>query len=215
MNIQCSLRTQEVCKIPRVLLVEDHALVRESLAMFLKEGMSLMLGETDTGMDALKLIKHNQWDIVLLDIHLPDVNGVDILRQIKAINPNLPVLMLTMSNDSSMAMKVYKIGASGYFCKEQSGNTLLRAIQHVLNGEQYFNAATLKYFISHSENTKALSERESEILRLLTLGKSQTQIASQLDISVKTVSTYRSRVLQKLNLNNTAELLLYALRDKI
>lgn len=215
MNIEYSSQQADGNPIPRILLVDDHDLVREALAVMLKGKMSLILGETNNGIDALKMIKHNVWDMVLLDINLPDTNGLELLKKIKNEYPTVPILMLTMNNDLNIALKAYKYGASGYFCKNESSQKLLTAIQHILKGEQYFNAATLKYFISHSQDSKTLSNRESEFMALLAAGKNQTQIAEELGISVKTVGTYRNRILEKLNLKTSAELLIYALRDQL
>lgn len=202
----------------RVLVVDDHAVVRRGVVQIVAEAPDMQCtGEAGTGREALRLARENDYDVVVLDIRLPDGSGLDILKQLRALKPGLPVLMLSMYPEQQYAARAFKAGAAGYLTKDSVPGELVEALGRVARGERYVSqslAQALSIQLSNQpgqEPHAALSDREDQVMRLLAAGKTVTQIAQELSLSVKTVSTYRTRVLEKLGLATTAELMRYAM----
>ena len=200
----------------RILVVDDHALVRRGLIELLQ---SLPVGaefvEAGTGADALTMALSESWDVVLLDLALPDRHGLDVLRELHAAKPKLPVLILTMFPEDQLALRVLEIGAAGYLTKESAPEELRLAIERVVAGHKYLSPAMSQAVADGLGGPppaphEQLSERELEVLRLLAAGRPITAISRQLGLSPKTVTTYRARLLHKLRMKSNAELTFYA-----
>lgn len=204
----------------RILIVDDHAMMREGLKRILDEVAEMeVAGEAANGCDALRLMREEHWDLVLMDIALPDKNGLDVLKQIKTEKPDLPILILSMYPEDQYAVRVLKAGASGYLTKESAPDQLINAIRTVARGESYISTRAAQKMATELKSKFAafphemLSDREFEILCHIASGKTPTQIAADLHLSVKTIGTYRSRILQKMNMQNNAELTHYAVKN--
>ncbi len=199
----------------RVLLVDDHPVVRRGLRELLSTAFpGVTIHEAGTGARAVGLIATEPWSLVLLDLSLPDYSGLEVLRRIRASKPTLPVLMLSMHAADRFARLAIAAGASGYVMKNAADDELVRAIGvHLHHGgrtaEAADGAATIPKGVSHED----LSSREYQTLRLIGRGRTISEIAQELGLSVKTVSTYRARALTKLKLQTTAELMVYAIRQ--
>lgn len=200
----------------RILVVDDHALVRRGLIELLQRlPDGVQFGEAGTAAEALALALGERWDVVLLDLGLPDRHGLDVLRELHTARPQLPVLILTMFPEDQLALRVLEIGASGYLTKESAPEELLLALKRVLGGHKYLSPAMSQAIadglggpppVPHEQ----LSDRELEVLRLLAAGRPITAISRQLGLSPKTVTTYRARLLHKLGMKSNAELTFYA-----
>ncbi|HEX8988883.1 MAG TPA: response regulator transcription factor [Rhodocyclaceae bacterium] len=203
----------------RVLIADDHAIVRQGLKQILSETEDLLVaGEADDGAEALLLARSQEWDVFLLDVAMPNRNGIDTLKQLKKEFPKLPVLILSMHPEDQYAVRAIQAGAAGYLTKQSAPAELVAAIRKVAGGEKYISptlAARLAEVIAGGDRAgfEKLSDREHEVLRLIASGKTLTQVAEELNISVATVSTYRARLLEKLGLSNTAELIRYGLEN--
>ena len=203
----------------RVLIVDDHAIVREGLKRILADAPEFRVaGEAASGTEAIKLVHENRWDVMLLDISLPGANGLEVLRAVKEHAPKLPVLVLTMYPEDQYALRMLKAGAAGYLTKEGAPAQLVNAIRKVASGGKYISSAVAEKLAWELERKRQpathedLSNREFEILRYIASGKTVSQIAQDLHLSVKTVSTYRMRLLTKLNMKSNAELTHYAIK---
>ena len=206
----------------RVLITDDHALIRRGLKQVLQEGLgAVVVGEAQNAGEALDQITTRPWDVVVMDITMPGRSGLDILRDIKSIKPDLPVLILSMHAEDQFAVRVLKSGAAGFIPKESAPEELIKAIRKVITGGRYITASLAERMAfelatpSDKPLHEALSDREFEVLRLIASGKSVGQIAEQVKLSVKTISTYRARVLEKMNMENNAELTHYAIKHKL
>ncbi len=202
-----------------VLIADDHAIVRQGLKQILSDTDDLVVaGEADDGVEALQLARNCQWDVFLLDISMPNRNGIDTLKQLKKECPRLPVLILSMHPEEQYAVRAIQSGASGYLTKQGAPAELVAAIRKVARGEKYISAALatrLAEVIAGGDRPllEKLSDREHEVLRLIASGRTLTQVAEELNLSVATVSTYRARLLEKLALKSTAELIHYGMRQ--
>lgn len=201
----------------RVLIADDHHLVRDGLKQILgaAEGM-MVAGEASNGDEALALVKANDFDLALLDMSMPGVSGIDLIKRIKLEKPRLRILVLSMHAEQQYAARALKAGASGYLTKDSASEQLIRAIRKIAAGGLLISdtaAAGLIAETTHAESLPhtLLSDREFEVFKLLAEGRSPTEIASQLHLSVKTVSTHKTRVLQKMGLGGTADIVRYAL----
>lgn len=190
----------------RILIVDDHAVVRGGLRQFLANTGDLEIAaEAETGADALALIPGGDWDLVLLDMSLPDINGLEVLKRIKRMRPNLPVLIFSMFSEAEFAIPALDAGASGYLNKDSPPYQILAAIRTIVDGARYVSPSLAEQLLSGvtSNSPKAphetLSRREMEVLLLLSEGVTLTRIGDTIHVSVKTVSTYRARILQKLD----------------
>ncbi len=202
----------------KILVVDDHALLRRGLIQVLAEDFDqATIIESSTGQEALDLIRNQEMDAIVLDINLPDKNGVEVLKEIKQMYPTLPVLILSLYAEEQYGLRVLKAGASGFLTKESAPEELVTAIKKVLSGGKYVSASFAEHLandlIDETPNAlhEILSDRELEVLCLIARGKKVSQISNELALSVKTVSTYRGRLLEKLRLKTTAELIRYAL----
>lgn len=205
-----------------VLIADDHAIVRQGLKQILSETEDLIItGEADDGSEALQLARIQPWDIFLLDVSMPNRNGIDTLKQLKKEFPRLPVLILSMHPEEQYALRALKAGASGYLTKQSAPEQLVNAIRHVASGKKYVSPAVAQQLIEAlSDDTDKLpheriTDREYQVLVMIAAGKSQTQIADKLNLGVATVSTYRARLLEKMGLKSTAELIRYGLEHDL
>ena len=203
----------------RILVVDDHEIVRAGL----KELLSIyheftVAGEAGSGADAVKMVREANWDIVLLDISMPDMNGIEALTQIRRIKPEQPVLILTMHPEDQYAVNLLRAGANGYLRKECSPEMLVAAIRTVASGRRYISPALGDQLAGEldGEGHKAphteLSDREFQVFCKLAAGQAVSQIADELFLSVKTVSTYRSRILEKMGMKTNANITYYAIK---
>jgi len=201
-------------------VVDDHAVVREGLKRIIAENPGMAVtAEAGDGHEALKVIQSEPCDVVLLDITMPNRNGLDVLKQLHSESPRLPVLVLSMHAEDQYAVRVLRAGAAGYLTKESAPAKLVQAIRKVVRGGKYVSPTLAEklVFDLDSDATKAphqiLSDREYQVLCMIASGKTVTQIADELTLSVKTISTYRVRILEKLSMKNNAELTRYAIKE--
>src|SRR5207253_6514258 len=204
----------------KVVVVDDHAVVREGLKRIIAENVGMTVsGEAADGHEAMLVIKSEPCDVVLLDITMPNKNGLDVLKELHAESPRLPVLVLSMHAEDQYAIRVLRAGAAGYLTKESAPAKLVQAIRKVVRGGKYVSQSLAEKLIFdlNTDSTKAphqiLSDREYQVLCMIASCKTVTMIAIELGLSVKTVSTYRVRILEKLNMNNNAELTRYAIKE--
>jgi DNA-binding NarL/FixJ family response regulator len=202
----------------KVLVADDHAIVRRGVRQVLSDAHDMVVaGEASTGHEVLQSVQQNDYDIAVLDIAMPGSRGLELLKQLRTLKPKLPILMLSMYPEQQYAVRALKAGASGYLTKESAPDELIAAIRKVARGQRYItlSMAEALAFQLGGEAEEAphdrLSDREYQVMRLLASGKTVTDIAEELSLSVKTISTYRTRLLEKLGLNNTAEIVRYAL----
>ena len=204
----------------RVLIADDHTVVRQGLKQILSEDPQLtVVGEAADGNEVLTALETLSVDALVLDITMPGRNGLDVLKEVKRKRPTLPVLVLSMHPEDQFAIRILRAGAAGYITKESAPEELVGALRKVCSGGKYVSpqlAEKLAVFIE-DETTRPphekLSDREFEVLRMLALGKTVTEVAEELLLSVKTVSTYRSRVLEKMKMASNADLTRYALQN--
>jgi len=203
----------------RVLICDDHPIVRKGLRDILEqEGTPVTIGEVASAEEALELARKKAWDTVVLDITMPGRSGLELLKDLKRERPNVPVLVLSVHPAEQYAVRVLRAGASGYLTKESAPEELLTAVRRIVRGGRYVSpsvAETLAADLGRPADElphQGLSDREFEIMRLLGSGKRVSEIAAELHLSVKTVSTYRARVLTKLNARTTAQIMRYAIK---
>ena len=205
-----------------ILIADDHAIVRRGLKQIVAEEPDMTVaGEAKTAQQVLDLVRKQQWDVVILDITMPGRSGLEVLKELKQERPKLPVLMLSMHPEEQFAVRALKAGAAGYLTKESAPEELVTALRKVLRGGKYVSPALaekLAFALATASDRpphETLSDREYEVLRLIASGKTVSEIAEQLSLSVKTISTYRTRVLEKMNLKNNAELMQYAVTHRL
>ncbi|MBS1210936.1 MAG: bacterial regulatory s, luxR family protein [Proteobacteria bacterium] len=203
----------------RVLIADDHAIIRQGLKQILSDTEDLeVTGEADGGIPAVQMIRDHQYDVVLMDVSMPDRNGIDSLKLIRKENPRLPVLMLSMHPEEQYAIRALRAGAAGYLSKQGAPEQLVTAIRQVASGKKFVSAAVAEELANAIGEDfdrpphEKLSDREYQTLCMISSGKTLTQIAEQLNLSVKTVSVYRARLLEKMKLRNNAELTHYGLK---
>lgn len=204
----------------RVLIADDHAVVRAGLRQFLEEDRSIVeIGEASTGREVLEALRRSRWDLLILDINMPDRSGLDILSHIRASRHETRVLVMSGLPERQYALNVLRAGARGYLSKDGAPEELLKAVRTVLEGRRYVSAALAELLVSELDQDadkplhSRLSEREFQVLCKLAAGRAVSDIAGELCLSVKTVSTYRTRVLEKMHLETNADLTTYALRN--
>jgi len=204
----------------RILLADDHAVVRHGIKQIISEtNPQATFGEACSLHELHELVSKGEWDVVILDLAFPDGNGLEILKQIKKDYPNLPVLILSMYPEDQYAIRTIRAGASGYLSKESASEELVTALQKILTGGQYISpsvADELVLYARHDDDQpahKSLSDREYQVLCLIASGKELREISQELALSSKTVSTYRSRLLTKMNMKTNAELTYYAIQN--
>ncbi|TMI72583.1 MAG: response regulator transcription factor [Bacteroidetes bacterium] len=206
----------------KILIADDHAVVRKGLRqILLEEYPSAQIGEVADAESLLSEIMKDDWNIVITDMNMPGRSGLDALTQIKQMAPQLPVLIMSMYPEDQYALRVLKAGASGYLGKDNIHDDIIKAIQSVQLGKKFITPAVAEKLANalgednRLQPHETLSDREFEVLKLLASGKAVSDIASQLSLSATTVSTYRSRIMEKMNMRTNAELTRYALEKKL
>lgn len=206
----------------RILIVDDHDLVRHGLRRIFEKNQGMeVVAEHDNGVDALHWLRRHDCDVVLLDISMPGRNGIEVLKQIQEEKPKLPVLILSNYTEDQYAVRLIKSGAAGYLTKGCASAVVVEAVSYAASGKKYFSPAVLEMLANELRLPEGklphetLSNREYQIFRLLASAKTVTEIAETLNLSGKTVSTYRARILEKMNLRNNAELMQYAVEKKL
>jgi two-component system, NarL family, invasion response regulator UvrY len=206
----------------QVLVADDHAIVRRGLKQIVADTSGIVVaGEACDGDELMRLIDERPWDVLILDISMPGRSGLELLKDVKLAQPALPVLMLSIHSEAEFATRALRAGAAGYLPKETAPDELIAAIRKVHSGGRYVSPAQAEklLFYFQSDSTRPvhedLSNREYEVLRSLGAGKTISQIAGELNLSSKTVSTYRARLLEKMNLRTTAELTRYAIKNNL
>ncbi len=202
-----------------VLIVDDHPVVRKGLRMLLDEEFDRpWIGEAENARDALEQVRSRAWDIVILDITLPPRSGLDVLKEIKAQRPALPVLVLSMHPEDQYAVRAFRAGAAGYMTKETAPRELVGAIRAVLARGRYVSPSLGERIAdalrprADRRSHEGLSDREFQVLCRIAAGRTIVQIAAELSLSAKTIATFRARILEKMGMKNNAELIRYALR---
>ncbi len=206
----------------RILIADDHAVVRRGIKELLfEEFPDARFGDASNAQEVLELLQDGPWDILLLDITMPGRSGLDLLRDLRQSWPQMPVLILSAHSEDQFAVRAFKAGALGYITKDTAAEEVCSALRKVLAGGRYVSNSLAEKLVTSLEEDhgrplhESLSDREYEVMRLIASGKTVSQIAEQLALSVKTVSTYRSRVLEKMHLHNNAELTSYAVRNDL
>ncbi len=205
-----------------ILVVDDHALIRKGLKMLLEDTPDIRItGEADTGMQAISMVRAHRFDLVLLDLSLPDKPGIDVLRQLKAEHPDIKVIVLSMHPEDQYGMRTLKAGALGYLNKQSAPEMLVGAVRQVVGGKRYISEAMaeqlLNNMVGESQELlhQSLSNREYQTLCLMASGKSLSEIADGMSLSPKTVSVYRGRMLEKMGFKNNAEAIHYAISNHL
>jgi DNA-binding NarL/FixJ family response regulator len=206
----------------RLLILDDHPMMREGLALLINSEPDLTVcGEAGTGAECMELVEKLKPDLLLADISLPDKSGIEVIKDVLALHPNVPVLVISMHDETLYAERILRTGARGYVMKQEGGQKLMAAIRRVLGGQIYvserISEKILKSFSGRTEATpqrsmENLSDREFEVLQLLGDGKGTSEIAKQLHLSTKTVEAHRANLKRKLNLKTGSELVRYAVR---
>ncbi|HWR20605.1 MAG TPA: response regulator transcription factor [Verrucomicrobiae bacterium] len=206
----------------RILIVDDHAVVRQGLKQIVgAEPDMRVTGEAANATELLAMARQASYDVVVLDIHMPGISGLDALKELKHDCPQLPVLVLSMHPEDQVAVRTLKMGASGYLTKESVPEELIKAIRKVVSGGRYVSPTLAERLVADlaigtdRPPHECLSSREYQVLCMIGSGKSVNNIAAQLNLSVKTISTYRARILAKLQATHTADLIAYAIRNRL
>ncbi len=206
----------------KILLTDDHAVVRQGLKLILADHFKRsVFGEARNAQEAFALIAKETWDVAVLDVTLPGRSGLEVLKEMKRLRPKMPVLILSMHPEDQFAVRMLKSGASGYLTKESAGEELVGAIEKVVKGGRYISASLAERMASYLDTDiqkaphERLSDREFLVLRMIASGKTVGQIGRELFLSVKTISTYRARLLEKMDMKNNAELTHYAVKRQL
>jgi two-component system invasion response regulator UvrY len=202
----------------RVLVADDHTIVREGLKQILaRSGDLVVAGEAANGNDVLRMVREQEWDVLVTDMSMPGRNGLELIKLVKTARPKLPVLVLSMYGEEQFAVRAIRAGASGYLNKESASDQLVNAIRKIAGGGVYVSAAVSEALLRNVRDGERrlpheqLSDRELQVLQLIVGGRSVNDIAARLNLSPKTVSTHKTRLLEKMNLSNQAELIRYAI----
>jgi DNA-binding NarL/FixJ family response regulator len=208
--------------VANVLIADDHAVVRAGIRQFLQEDAAIKeIGEAATGRETLDQLRAREWDLVLLDINMPDRSGLDVLRHIQSGHPQVRVLVLSGLPERQYALNVLRAGAAGFLAKDAAPEELMKAVHTVLAGRRYVSASLAELLVSDLDGNQdkplhdGLSTREFQIFCKIAAGRGVSEIANELSLSVKTVSTYRTRILEKMKFTTNADLTSYALRSGI
>ena len=206
----------------RLLVADDHAIVRRGLRQIVAEARDLTVaGEAATAEEVLSRVGERSWDVVILDLSLPGGNGLDLLSEVKRRRPDLPVLILTVHSEEQYAVRALRAGAAGYLTKESAPEQLVEAVRKVVSVGKYVSPAVaerLAYNLGRDADQpphETLSDREYQVLRMVASGQTVSEIAEALSLSVKTVSTYRTRILEKMGMRTNAELTHYAIKNRL
>jgi len=203
----------------RILLVDDHPVMRQGIKQVLSGAFHpAVVGEAATAEEGMREVRSTEWDVMVLDLTLPGVSGLALLKDLRRERPTLPVLILSMHPPDQFARRAMNAGASGYLTKDSAPNELVKAVGEVIAGRQYLNPAVIEGLVMQEEPDRrqrpheALSDREYQVLRMIGSGLTVSQVATRLSLSVKTISTYRARVLEKMNMKTTADLIRYGIQ---
>lgn len=206
----------------QIIIADDHAVVRKGLKqILLDELIDAQISEATSAENLLEVIRLQKFDLVISDISMPGRSGIDLLKQLRIDYPALPVLILSMHPETQYAMRALKAGASGYLTKDTASEELVKAVQQILNGRKYISPSLAELLAENvggsltETSHETLSDREFEVMKLIAAGKSISEIAETLSIGINTVSTYRSRVLEKMKLQTNADLTLYSVEHKL
>ena len=206
----------------RILLVDDHPVVRQGIKQVLSGAFDpAWVGEAASAEEGLSEVRNSDWDVMVLDISLPGMSGLDLLRDLRRKCPELPVLVLSMHPPDQFARRAINAGASGYLTKDSAPSELVKAVEEVMAGRRYLSAAVIDELVTNQQPDKThaphelLSDREYQVLRMIASGRTVTQIATQLSLSTKTVSTFRRRLMAKMQMKTTAELMHYGIQHGV
>ncbi len=206
----------------RIIIADDHPIVRAGMKQIISEASDMMVAdEASDGHKLLNKIKKENFDIVILDLTMPYMDGLDVLKQLRIEKPQLPVIILSIHPESQYALRVLKAGASGYVTKTSAPDELINAIRKVCRGGKYISPSIAEKLAFQLDTNfkemphEMLSDREYQVMRMMASGKTVTEIAKELVLSVKTISTYRSRILEKMKMKNSAELMHYAIQNRL
>ena len=206
----------------KVLVADDHEIVRQGLKTIISEHSDLSIaGEAENGNQVLKIVKKTKVDVVLLDFDMPEKNGLDTLIELKVLYPKLLVMILSISPEDHYGTRILKAGASGYLQKSSAPNQLIDAIRKVFNGGKYISSALTDRLVTNLNRDherplhESLTDREFQVFCLLATGKKLKEIADELCLSINTISTYRSRILQKMDMSSNADVIRYAIKNKL
>lgn len=206
----------------RILIADDHTIVREGLKQILAETSDMIVAsEAVDGLDVIDKASKQNFDVVLLDISMPGRNGLDVLKQLRTDHPRLPVLILSMYSEEQYAMRALRAGAAGYLTKDSASDELILAIRKISSGKKYLGpslAEKLAVYLEHGEGKplhEALSDREHQVMCMIASGKAVKEIGAELNLSVKTISTYRARILDKMRMKTNAALTHYVIQNKL
>ena len=206
----------------RILLVDDHPVVRQGIKQVLVGAFRpALVGEAANAEEGMTEVRSTEWDVMVLDLTLPGASGMELLKDLRRERPTLPVLVLSMHPPDQFARRALNAGASGYLTKDSSPTELVRAIGEVIAGRRYLNAAVIEELVCHDDSLlsqrphEVLSDREYQVLRMIASGLTVSQISMRLSLSVKTISTYRARVLEKMGMKTTAERRNYGIQEAL
>ena len=206
----------------RILLVDDHPVVRQGIKQVLSGAFNpALVGEAASAEEGICEVRDSEWDVMVLDISLPGMNGLDLLRDLRRRCPELPVLVLSMHPPDQFARRAINAGASGYLTKDSAPSELVKAVEEVMAGRRYLSSAVIDELVTSQQPERThpphelLSDREYQVLRMIASGRTITQIATQLSLSTKTVSTYRRRLMSKMQMKTTAELMHYGIQHGV
>ncbi len=207
-------------KTIRILIADDHFFVRQGLKNVLTEHFpKAEFGEAEDGSAALQAVWSKDWDVLLLDISMPGRGGLDALKEVKQAKPSLPVIILSMHPEDQFAIRVLKLGASAYIRKDSAGSELVKGVEYALRGSRYITASLAEKLANHLQEDRTgaphetLSDREYQVMCLIASGKTVKEVGAHLNLSVKTISTYRTRILEKMGLKNNSEIMRYAVNN--
>lgn len=218
--LKVSFQVGERITVIRALIADDHPIMREGLKLFLVCTLDIVVDEVDDGFQAVEYIKSNDLDVLILDISMPGMDGLETLRIVKDQKPDLPVLVLSAYSEDQYALRVLRAGASGYLMKTSATEELVDAVQSVIAGHRYLSPNVAEKLLAQISGEGVplharLSDREFEVMLKIAVGKTVTQISEELQLSVKTVSTYRTRILEKMDLKDNADINAYVSKNQL
>jgi DNA-binding NarL/FixJ family response regulator len=218
--LKVSFQVGERITVIRALIADDHPIMREGLKLFLVCTLDIVVDEVDDGFQAVEYIKSNDLDVLILDISMPGMDGLETLRIVKDQKPELPVLVLSAYSEDQYALRVLRAGASGYLMKTSATEELVDAVQSVIAGHRYLSPNVAEKLLAQISGEGVplharLSDREFEVMLKIAVGKTVTQISEELQLSVKTVSTYRTRILEKMDLKDNADINAYVFKNQL